>query len=198
MQIKKILSACAVTLTAAMAQAMPVTIDFESVTPNTSVGSHYASLGVTFQNASVANFGDLPGSNGSMMAYHTVDGTYPKPDGPISAVFSTAVKSVSLTGVDVGEAGFIFNAYDADGNLVDTAQAVGEGQGVGEFFTLNLTGDAIVRVTFSQAFYESDDGIIFDSLVFDADPAAVPEPGSMALLGAGLMAALATRRRNKR
>jgi hypothetical protein len=171
---------------AAASQAVPTVIDFDDLGDSVVVGAHYAGMGVTFADAVTGPFGGLAGGSPPRAIVHeTLFSTFGPADA-IAAVFSSSVTSVSLTGLDVGSAGFLMTAYDAvaGGSVVDTDSFVGVGIGVGAFHTLTLTGSGIRRVEFSQVAVGGGDGIAFDNLVFEV--AAVPEPATLALLGLGL------------
>lgn len=181
---------------AVAAQAAPTTIDFDDLADNVVVGANYAGLGVTFVDAETGPFGGLPGGSAPRAIVHdTLFSTF-GPANPISAIFAFGVTSVSITGIDVGEAGMVMTAYDAavGGNVIDTDSFVGVGIGVGDFHTLTLTGAGIRRVEFSQiAAGRGADGIAFDNLVFDGNQ--VPAPAPAALVALGLLAAGLTSRR---
>ena len=94
-------------------QAVATTIDFDDLGDNVVVGAHYAGLGVTFVDAETGPFGGLPGGTPPRAIVHdTLFSTF-GPANPIVALFSSPVTSVSLTGIDVGAAGFLMTAYDA-------------------------------------------------------------------------------------
>lgn len=187
----------AVGFLAAATASQATVIDFDDLGAGVVVGASYAGLGVTFVNAETAPFGGLPGGTPPMAIVHdTLFSTFGPADS-IIATFAAPVTSVSLTGIDVGAAGFLMTAYDAliGGSVVDTDSFIGVGIGVGDFHTLTLTGSGILRVEFSQVVAGAEsDGIAFDTLVFDG---AVPEPGTSALLMLGLAAAGALSRRRR-
>jgi hypothetical protein len=168
------------------------------------VGATYADLGVIFNNAFVDGFG-LPGVDAWKTISHTndIDDRFePQPSTPISADFLFAVNSVSLTGIDVGFNGFILTAYDAlaGGSIVDSKYVFGSTEsGSGEYYKLNVTGQNIWRVEFSQVTYGAADGITFDSFTFErSSAAAVPEPGSLALTLTAAFGFLGTAFRKRR
>lgn len=197
--MKKLLTALSLAgamLASLPASAAPTVIDFDDLPAGTVVGASYAGLGVTFVDAETATFGTLPGGTSPNAIVHdTLFSTF-GPANSIVAIFAFAVDSVSLTGVDVGGAGFLMTAYDSvvGGSVVDTDSFTGVDIGVGAFHTLTLTGSGIRRIEFSQVAPCCGDGLAFDNLVFDA--AAVPAPGTAALLALGLIASgVASRRR---
>lgn len=179
--------------------AAPITIDFDDLGTGVTVGGHYSGLGVTFVDAVTNSFGTLPGGTAPISIFHSLSGSQPQPADPIEAIFSSSVSSVSLTGIDVGLNGFVLSAYDAvaGGSLLATDQIFGSNVGVGEFFTLSLAAIGIRRVEFSQVRNVAGDGVTFDNFVFDADVSAVPEPGSLALLGLGLAGLCFTRKKKE-
>jgi len=125
----------------------------------------------------------------------------PQPTAPISATFSSNVSSVSLTGLDVGSiGGFLLRGFDAvtGGSLIATQQVFGVTPGgVGELFALTINAPGIRRVDISKANAGFSDGTLFDNLVFDIAPAAVPEPATTALIALGLSSAALVRRRRQ-
>lgn len=182
-------------LMSAAAVAVPVTIDFDDLGSGVTVGSHYASSGVTFVDAVTNSYGTLPGGSAPTGISHATSGYRPQPSNPIEAIFSAVVSTVSLSGLDVGQNGFVMNAYDAisGGSLVDTATIFGSSSaGVGEFFTLTLTG-GIRRIEFSQVQNVYGDGVVFDNLVFDT-AVSVPEPATWLMLMLGLLGVRVVRR----
>jgi hypothetical protein len=168
------------------ASAAPVTIDFDSGTDGALVGATFSGLGVTFSNAQfTSNFG-LPGSSGALAI--RAPGTFEFGSGnAIVATFTSLVSFVSIVGIDVGVDGLTIQAFDAGNNLIDSESAFGTGVGVGQFFTLSVSDPIIASVAMFQPFAgTSGDGIVIDDFTFDTAVAAVPEPASIVLLGAGL------------
>ena len=178
------------------ARAVPVTIDFDGLTPGDVVGDAFVSQGVTFVDAVVIDLG-LPGASLPNTIRHVDTVFFPQQPNPIEAIFSTGASSVSLTGLDVGVNGFILKAFDAisGGNLLDSDQVFGTGEGNGQFFTLSVASAFIRRVEFSQVLDDLtlNDGIVFDNFTFSP----VPLPAGVWLLLSGLtgMGLLGWRRR---
>ncbi len=109
------------------------------------------------------------------------------------ATFSAAVNIASIVVIDLGENGFTLNAYDAPtgGNLVATATQFGIGLGNNNFQTLSVSAGTIFRLEMFQAQDIGIDGVIVENFQF------APEPGTLAVLGAGLAGLGALRRRRK-
>lgn len=152
--------------------ATPATINFDDLASGVSVGSTYDSLGVNFADALTDNNGSLPGGTPPTSIMHSFSSYQPQPNSPIIATFNFPVSSVSLTGIDVGENGFVLSAYDAitGGNLLASDQVFGDDIGVSEFFTLSLSATGIRRVEFSQVQnLGGGDGLVFDNFVFDSE-----------------------------
>lgn len=186
------------------ASAAPVVINFDALAPGAVVGAAFSGVGVTFSNATTFNTSLLPGATQPFASppiaiFSTSAAQLLGTTNIISAAFSlTNVSSVSLLGLDVGADGFAFRAYDAEvgGNLIDSDVVFGVGAGVAQAFTLTLTGTGIRRVEFAQGASSGGDGIGFDNFTFDT-VGTVPEPTTLALVGAALFAAMCAKRRAK-
>ena len=180
------------------------TISFDDGTAGDAIGTFYATLGITFSNASWAfpapGFG-IGGSTGLVLEDVTDNGFNPpySPTSttPIVGAFSSPQDFVSILGVDVGAAGMELDAYDAGGNLLGSPQFYGTGSGVGMFQTLSVSAPGIVRFDLYQPSPNRSDGVAFDNLTFNADPPTSEtddvgiEPGTWILLGSGLVALVA-------
>lgn len=177
-------SALALTL-ATGPQAEAAIIDFDTGSAGAAVGATYAADGITFSNAQfTTNFG-LAGSSGALGIRATGTFAFGLAQA-IVGVFSAAVSSVTITGIDVGTAGIRIDAYDAEvgGTLVDFAEAFGPDVGVGFFFDITASAPGIRRIELYQPQVGGGDGVLFDNLSFTA---AVPAPASLLLLGTGLL-----------
>jgi hypothetical protein len=176
------------------ANAGLIEIDFDDLSSGTVVGDNYLGQGVSFVDASITSVAltGMSAPNGiNRLGSYTFD-----QNNPITAIFSTLISSVSLTGYDIGSAGFIMKAYDMQvgGNLLQTASFVGPDIGVGTNHTLSLNIEGIRRIEFSQILVGGGDGVVFDNFSFNT--AEVPEPSTFAIFALGMIG-LASRRFKK-
>jgi hypothetical protein len=174
-------------------------INFDDGTFTEVIGSFYSPLGVTFSGATWQDNLGLAGFSGHVALASTNANAYQWfSSTPVIATFSAAVSTVSLTVGDLGENGFILNAYDAltGGNLVSTTTRFGTELGHNQSQILNVGATSILRVELFQAQEISIDGVFVEDFRF-APPsdAAAPEPGTFALLALGLIGSVVARRR---
>lgn len=180
-----------------MALACPVqatTINFDDGVATNTIGGFYSGLGVTFSGATWQSNLGLAGFSGALGLGSTNSNAYKYDSGtPVIATFSTAVNIASIVVIDLGENGFTLNAYDAPtgGNLVSTTTQFGIGLGNNNFQTLSVSAASIFRLEMFQAQDIGIDGVIVENFQF------APEPGTLAVMGAGLAWLGALRRRRK-
>lgn len=140
-------------LLALPALAQTVTLNFDDGTADSLVGGHYSAQGITFQDARWVNMGSgFPGMSGTMGINHATGGYQWGPSTPVIATFAQPASSVSVDGIDVGVQGLVITAFDAPtgGTQVATQQVFGTDVGVGQFYTVTVTGANIRRVEISQ------------------------------------------------
>lgn len=175
------------------AGATTVEINFDDLDTSTDpvlVINQYAALGVTFQNAEAVDpaTNSYPYFDGQSIPNVVADpesSGFIDPSDPIIASFAMDVYSVSVMGLDVGEAGFLLQAFDAMHNLLGSQHVIGNGLGVGAYYTLTIDATGIRSVEFSQYYSSSNDGMVFDNFQYSYN-APVPEPTLSLLLGAGI------------
>lgn len=191
--MRKLFGLAGVILFAATVTCDAATINFDDGTNGSVVGSFYSGLGVTFSNASWTDNGGRTGSSGSLSIIATDNGgVSTNPDqwtnvAPVVALFSSAVTSAGVRGIDVGENGLQIDAFDASvgGSLVDSMTVYGTTQyGVGEFFDLSVHAGSILRVEMYQPKNITDDGIFLEDFSFSGS-AATPIPAALPLFVTG-------------
>jgi len=194
-------------LLALPALAQTVTLNFDDGTAGSLVGGHYSAQGITFQDARWVNMGSgLPGMSGTMGINHATGSYEWGPSTPVIATFAQPASSVSVDGIDVGVQGLVITAFDAPtgGTQVATQQVFGTGVGVGEFYTVTVTGANIRRVEISQVTTGSGDGMLLDNfrVTFAAPAVVTPVPtlelGGLAGLVALIMLGTALQRKRTR
>lgn len=177
--------------TSAMADTV---INFDDVGASGLIGGFYHSFGVDFSNAEFAANFSLSGT--SPPTGVRAPGTYVFGlNNAVAGVFTGTASSVSIRGIDVGEAGIRLEAYDASNVLLGFDQFIGVGIGVGTFADLVVNAAGIKSFKFAQAGPCCGDGVVFDDLSFSSG--GVPEPAAWGLmiLGFGGVGASIRRRR---
>lgn len=165
-------------------------LDFESVAlaQNVVVNNQFASEGVTFGNA----YGNPDSTNYANMNGNRI-GNFQGGignQGVMTMDFADVLHSVAFALVTADGGLTTFKAYRG-GALVESAVASTAGSDLDNYYA--FTGIDFDRVTLSVASY--NEALMIDNL---QTVAAVPEPGSLALMMAGLGAlALAQRRRTR-
>jgi len=182
------LALVAVLLSPMAANATQITIDFEGQTPFDAIGSTYASQGVTF---------------GPSCYFYPEDSNYPASSGVSSAYCYPLPEQIDFSSA-VSNVGAYFNAYDHDiifsafgaGGLIgritisETTPPIPGGPQYDGPLYYELPYSGIEYVTLST--FGSGEYYNFDDLTFTS---SVPEPGTLALFGIGLLGMGLSRRR---
>jgi hypothetical protein len=181
-----------------------VTLNFDDLGSGTTVTNQYGGNGIVF--AAAPGFTILDHTFGGVVFtpsgsnYLAVTG-----NGTVNFMIGAAPGAVDFFSFStlglISSGGFyngaIIDAYDTNGNLITstTVNPVGPSEPQ-SYSVVNLIGPGIHEVRFTHISNSSGEGPFgLDDLTFD-EVIAVPEPGSMILLSAGLLAfGLATRRR---
>ncbi len=181
--------------------AHSVTIDFESLLDLEGVSSQYASLGVTFSNATALTAGislnefEFPPVSGSNVVFDS--------GGMMSILFATSMESVGGYFTYAGPLTLI--AYDATDAIVGSATSAFDsnqaqsgvaGSAPNEFLQLS-SATGISRITFTGdpagGSFTLDD-LIFTALASLPPSTAVPEPATLLLFLVGGMVLLVRRK----
>ena len=190
---RAMLFAAASMIAAAPATAATTFIDFDGGSDGSAVGSFYSGLGVTFSNAQFTNNFGLNGTSGSLGV--RAPGTFTfGPGNAVVGTFASAMNSVSIRGIDIGQAGMRLSVFDAANTLLGSSTAFGPNIGVGFFYDVTASFAGIRSFAISQDNPCCGDGALFENLSFSSN---VPEPSSWAMLiaGFGLTGAVMRRRR---
>jgi hypothetical protein len=196
-------AACGIALFS-IAPVSGVTLNFDDLGTGTAVTNQYEGNGIVF--AAVPGFTVLNNTFGGIVFTPsasnylavTGNGTFNFMIGAApGAVDFFSFSTLGLISSSEFYNGAIIDAYDTNGSLITstTVNPVGPSQSQSSSI-INLIGPGIHEVRFTHINNSSGEGLFgLDDLTFD-EIIAVPEPSSMILLPAGLLAfGLTTRRR---
>lgn len=166
-----------------MAFAGTVTINFEQYGAYTQITNQYAGQGISFTNAlqlvaPAYDYFDFPPHSGSGVITND-------PNDPIEVDFTGHVTSVSGWYADPFD-GVTVTAYSASNAVLDVFNGAAVDGSNDQF---EVSGGGIAYITISDVDGNSDSETVDDLAV------TTPEPGSLALLGSGLLMAIGTLRR---
>lgn len=182
------------------AYCVPTSIDFESLSDSESLSNQIS--GLTFSHATVLTAGislnefEFPPASGQNAVFDS--------GGPLTIDFSTPVSSISA--LITYTQNLVFRAFDPGLNLVASDSSnfssnLGLSGDVGsspnESFTVSFAG-GIKRIVIEGN--SSGESLVLDDLNYEPGepPDPMPEPGTMALLAASVLAWIAARGRKRR